>query len=68
VIRLRNTRVDRRTGRQFIEPEASVNGDSRQVAAARIVFDAAPGSQVGSDGHASNGAANSTKANSADDD
>jgi hypothetical protein len=68
VIRLRNTRVDRRTGRQFIELEASVNGNSRQVAAARIVFDAAPGSQVGSDGHASNGAANSAKANSADDD
>ena len=44
VIRLRNTRVDRRTGRHFIEVDASANGESRQVAAARIVFDAAPSS------------------------
>lgn len=56
VIRLRNTRVDRRTGRHFIEVESNDQDENRQIGAARIVFDAAPGSQVGSNGHSGNGA------------
>lgn len=46
IIRLRNTRVDRRTGRRFIETE--VNGDAGlgTIDSARVVFDAAPSSLI----------------------
>jgi hypothetical protein len=44
VIRLRNTRADRRTGRQFIEVAPADGGDSREVDAVRIVFETAPSS------------------------
>ncbi|HUQ68722.1 MAG TPA: hypothetical protein VM165_04320 [Planctomycetaceae bacterium] len=67
IIRLRNTRVDRRTGKHFIEVESNGQDESRQVAAARIVFDAAPGSQVGSNGHGGNGAVRSTTSKAPDD-
>jgi hypothetical protein len=67
VIRLRNTRVDRRTGRHFIEVESNGQDESRQIAAARIVFDAAPGSQVASNGHGGNGAARPTPSKASDD-
>jgi hypothetical protein len=67
VIRLRNTRVDRRTGRHFIEVETGSNGESRRVAAARVVFDVAPGSQVGSNGNPENGAAKSATSKAPDD-
>jgi chromosome segregation ATPase len=50
VIRLRNMRADRRTGRQFIEVDRTANGVSREVDAVRIVFDAAPSSMNGSNG------------------
>jgi hypothetical protein len=50
VIRLRNTRADRRTGRQFIEVDQTANGDSGQIDVARIVFDAAPSSMNGFNG------------------
>jgi hypothetical protein len=67
VIRLRNARVDRRTGRHFIEVEPNGQDESQQIAAARIVFDAAPGSQVGSNGHAGNGTARPTATKASDD-
>jgi hypothetical protein len=44
VIRLRNTRADRRTGRRFIEVDPTADGTSREVDAVRMVFDAAPSS------------------------
>lgn len=48
VIRLRNSRVDRRTNRRMVELEG--DGEwSGQVDAARIVFDTPPGSVVGGD-------------------
>ena len=47
IIRLRNSRVDRRTGRRVVEVE---NGDALggDLQAARIVFDSPPGSAVSS--------------------
>jgi len=64
VIRLRNTRVDRRTGRHFIEVEEDAKGE---ISAARIAFDAAPGSQLGSNGQAHNGAGDALKSKAAED-
>ena len=51
IIRLRNTRADRRTGRQFIEVDGAANGEAAQIDAARVVFDAAPSSTIDSDGN-----------------
>jgi hypothetical protein len=67
IIRLRNTRVDRRTGRHFIELEASANGESRQIGAARIVFDVAPSSQIEGNGNPGNDKANPATTEAADD-
>ena len=53
IIRLRNTRADRRTGCQFIEIDRTENGESRTVEVARVVFDTAPGSVNGSNGRPS---------------
>ena len=54
VIRLRNSRADRRTGRHFIEVEVEANGESRQLDAARIVFDSPPSSLIEANSHANN--------------
>jgi hypothetical protein len=51
----RNTRADRRTGRQFIEVDANADGEARQVDAVRIVFDAAPSSMNETNGSSGNG-------------
>jgi hypothetical protein len=50
VIRLSNTRADRRTGRRFIEVEQDTPHPVGAIDAARIVFDSAPGSLMESDG------------------
>jgi hypothetical protein len=51
IIRLRNTKADRRTGRQFIDVEDTTNGDTGHISAARIVFDTAPSSMIESNGN-----------------
>ena len=50
VIRLRNTRADRRTGRRFIEADPTADGTSREVDAVRMVFDTAASSNSEPDG------------------
>jgi hypothetical protein len=50
VIRLRNARADRRTGRQFIEVDRAASGGTGQIDAARVVFDTAPSSMNRSSG------------------
>lgn len=50
VIRLRNARADRRTGRQYIEVERTANEGGGQIDAARVVFDVAPSSMNRSSG------------------
>ena len=46
VIRLRNTRADRRTGRRLVELERENSERSRQIEVARITFDSAPSSII----------------------
>lgn len=49
IIRLRNTRADRRTGRRFVEV-LDEGGSTSQVEAIRIAFDSAPSSLVNANG------------------
>jgi hypothetical protein len=54
IIRLRNARADRRTGRRFIEAEANGSASTRAIDSARIVFDSAPSSLIQSNRNGDN--------------
>src|SRR6185437_1268827 len=54
IIRLRNTRMDRRNGRHFIEVESNGNATIGEIDAVRVAFDAAPSSLIQSNGNGAN--------------
>jgi chromosome segregation ATPase len=54
IIRLRNARADRRTGRHFIEAEDNGIPIMGEIDAARVVFDAAPSSLIQSNRNGAN--------------
>lgn len=51
IIRLRNARADRRTGRHFIEAEVNGSASHGKIDVARVVFDAPPSSLIQSNGN-----------------
>ena len=56
VIRLRNSRVDRRTGRRVVELD-ELESTGGEIRAARVVFDSPPSSPIGERGHQPDAAA-----------